>query len=89
MATRSHFVTFERHRKAMRSHRPGPRTNMELRGFKEPKPLLAAQSDDEGSIDSRALVMDIAPGWTSLVEEMNSDISLIKIKSARRPSALL
>ena len=82
MATRNRTPVFNRYRESLRSHRPGPRTNIELRDFKVQKNLLAAHSDDEGSaMDARAY--SIPPAWTHLVNDMNHDISQIKIKSAR------
>ena len=86
MATRSRTAIFVRYRDSLRSHRPGPRTTTELRDFKVQKNLLAAHSDDEGStVDARAY--SIPPGWVSLVDDMNRDISQIKIKSARAARA--
>ena len=82
MATRSQTAVFLRYRDSMRSHKSGPRTNMELRDFKVHKNLLAAHSDDEGSIvDAR--VYSVPPMWVTLVDDMNRDISQIKIKSTR------
>jgi len=79
MATRSQTAVFLRYRESLRSHKPGPRTNVELRDFKVQKNLLAAHSDDEGStVDAR--VYSVPPMWVTLVDDMNRDISQIKIK---------
>ena len=41
--------------------------------------MLAAQSDDEGStVDQR--VYSVPPAWVHMVDDMNRDISQIKIK---------
>ena len=57
----------------MRASRP------QLREFKVHKNLLAAQSDDEGStVDAR--VYSVPPAWVHMVDDMNRDISQIKIK---------
>ena len=70
---------FMRYRDSLRTHKRGPRTNVELKDFKVHKNLLAAQSDDEGStIDARAY--SIPPMWVQLVDDLNRDISQIKIK---------
>lgn len=80
MATRSRTQLFTSYRNTLRTHKRGPRTNTELREFKVHKNLLAAQSDDEGSmVDAR--VYSVPPVWVSLVDDMNRDISQIKIKS--------
>ena len=73
---------FMRYRDTLRTHKRGPRTNMELKEFKVHKNLLAAQSDDEGSqVDAR--VYSVPPVWVTMVDDMNRDISQIKIKSER------
>ena len=73
-------------RDSMRSvNKRGPRSDRELTDFKVHKNLLAAQSDDEGStVDAR--VYTVPPKWVTLVTDMNSDISSIKIKRALYPS---
>ena len=82
MASRSRTQVFMRYRDTLRTHKRGPRTNIELREFKVQKNLLAAQSDDEGStVDAR--VYSVPPVWVTMVDDMNRDISQIKIKSAR------
>jgi len=82
MATRSRTQIFMKMRDSMRTHKRGPRSNVELRELsdrKVHKNLLAAQSDDEGStVDTR--VYTVPPKWVTLVSDMNSDISSIKIK---------
>lgn len=81
-ASRSRTAEFLRYRNTLKTHKRGPRTNMELKEFKVGKNLLAAQSDDEGStVDAR--VYSIPPVWVTMVDDMNRDISQIKIKSAR------
>ena len=81
MATRSRTQIFLRYRDTLRTHKRGPRTNVELREFKVHKNLLAAQSDDEGStVDARTY--SVPPVWVTMVDDMNRDISQIKIKSA-------
>ena len=83
MATRSRTNVFMRYRDTLRTHKRGPRTNTELKEFKVHKNLLAAQSDDEGStVDAR--VYTVPPAWVTTVDDMNRDISQIKIKSKRR-----
>lgn len=78
-ATRSRTQIFMRYRDSLRTHNRGPRTSTELREFKVHKNLLAAQSDDEGSaIDAR--VYSVPPVWVTQVDDMNRDISQIKIK---------
>ena len=80
-ASRSRTNVFLRFRDTLRTHKRGPRTNTELKEFKVHKNLLAAQSDDEGStVDAR--VYSVPPVWVTLVDDMNRDISQIKIKSA-------
>ena len=82
MATRSRTQIFLRYRDTLRTHKRGPRTNVELREFKVHKNLLAAQSDDEGStVDARTY--SVPPVWVTMVDDMNRDISQIKIKSMR------
>ena len=82
MASRSRTQIFMRYRDTLRTHKRGPRTNTELKEFKVHKNLLAAQSDDEGStVDAR--VYSVPPVWVTMVDDMNRDISQIKIKSAR------
>ena len=84
MATRSRTQIFLRYRDTLRTHKRGPRTSTELKEFKVHKNLLAAQSDDEGStVDAR--VYSVPPVWVTMVDDMNRDISQIKIKSACRP----
>lgn len=79
MATRSRTQTFFSFRNSLRTHKRGPRTNVELKEFKVSKNLLAAQSDDEGStVDAR--VYSVPPIWVTIVDDMNRDISQIKIK---------
>ena len=81
MATRSRTQIFMRYRDTLRTHKRGPRTNNELKEFKVHKNLLAAQSDDEGStVDAR--IYSVPPVWVTMVDDMNRDISQIKIKSA-------
>ena len=73
---------FMRYRDSLRTHKRGPRTTVELKDFKVHKNLLAAQSDDEGStVDARTY--SIPPVWVQLVDDLNRDISQIKIKSER------
>ena len=80
-ASRSRTNVFLRFRDTLRTHKRGPRTNTELKEFKVHKNLLAAQSDDEGStVDAR--VYSVPPVWVTMVDDMNRDISQIKIKSA-------
>ena len=80
--TRSRTDAFRRYRQSLRSHRPGPRTTTELKDFKVQKNLLAPHSDDEGStMDVR--VYSIPPVWVTLVDDMNRDITQIKIKSTQ------
>jgi len=87
MATRSRTQLFTSYRNTLRTHKRGPRTNMELKEFKVHKNLLAAQSDDEGStVDAR--VYSVPPVWVTMVDDMNRDISQIKIKSARARAVL-
>ena len=81
MATRSRTQIFVRYRDSLRTHNRGPRTNLELADFKVQKGLMAAQSDDEGTID-HPLAYSIPPIWVTMVDDMNRDISKIKIKSA-------
>ena len=83
MASRNLTAAYLRHREATRSHKSiRNKTNMELRDFKVQKNLLAAHSDDEGStVDAR--VYSVPPMWVSLVDDMNRDISQIKIKRTR------
>jgi hypothetical protein len=84
MASRSRTHIFLEFRGTYRTHKRGPRTNTELREFKVHKNLLAAQSDDEGStVDAR--VYSVPPIWVTMVDDMNRDISQIKIKSAHLP----
>jgi len=79
MATRSRTQIFLRYRDTLRTHKRGPKTDRELREFKVHKNLLAAQSDDEGStVDAR--VYSVPPAWVHMVDDMNRDISQIKIK---------
>jgi len=81
MASRSRTQIFMRYRSSLRTHSRGPRTTTELRDFKVHKNLLAAQSDDEGSqLDAR--VYCVPPAWVPLVDDMNRDISQIRIKVA-------
>ena len=81
MASRSRTQIFLRYRDTLRTHKRGPRSDRELKEFKVHKNLLAAQSDDEGStIDARAY--SVPPVWVTMVDDMNRDISQIKIKSA-------
>ena len=80
MATRSRTQIFLRYRDTLRTHKRGPRTDRELKEFKVHKNLLSAQSDDEGStVDAR--VYSVPPVWVTMVDDMNRDISQIKIKS--------
>ena len=84
-ASRSRTNVFLRFRDTLRTHKRGPRTNTELKEFKVHKNLLAAQSDDEGStVDAR--VYSVPPVWVTMVDDMNRDISQIKIKSAPAPA---
>jgi len=79
MAMRSRTQIFMRYRDTLRTHKRGPRTNVELKEFKVHKNLLSAQSDDEGStVDAR--VYSVPPVWVTMVDDMNRDISQIKIK---------
>ena len=87
MASRSRTSIFMRYRDTLRTHKRGPRTNTELRDFKVQKNLLAAQSDDECSTAEDMRVYSVPPVWVTMVDDMNRDISQIKIKSARRRSA--
>ena len=84
MATRSRTQIFVRYRDSLRTHKGGLRTKttLELNDFKVDKALFAAQSDDEGTID-HPLAYSIPPYWVTMVDDMNRDISKIKIKSAR------
>ena len=68
------------------AHKRGPRqmSTQELTNFKITKNLMAQQSDDEGStVDAR--VYSVPPVWVTMVDDMNRDISQIKIKRARMP----
>ena len=85
MATRSRTQLFLRYRASLRTHKRGPRTSTELKEFKVHKNLLAAQSDDEGST-TNPHVYSVPPVWVTLVDDMNRDVSQIKIKSACRAS---
>lgn len=83
-ASRSRTQLFLKYRDTLKTHKRGPRTNTELREFKVHKNLLAAQSDDEGStVDAR--VYSVPPVWVTMVDDMNRDISFIKIKGAHAP----
>ena len=82
-AARNRTQLFLRYRDSLKTHKRGPRTNIELKEFKVHKNLLAAQSDDEGStVDAR--VYSVPPVWVTMVDDMNRDVSQIKIKSAPR-----
>ena len=83
MASRSRTQIFMRYRDTLRTHKRGTvKINTEMKEFKVHKNLLAAQSDDEGStVDAR--VYSVPPVWVTMVDDMNRDISQIKIKSAR------
>ena len=84
-STRDRTDMFRQYRNALRTHKRGPRTATELKDFKVEKNLLASPSDDEGStMDARAY--SVPPVWVSLVDDMNRDISQIKIKSAPAPT---
>ena len=85
MASRSRTQIFMRYRDTLRTHKRGTvKINQEMREFKPHKNLLAAQSDDEGStVDAR--VYSVPPVWVTMVDDMNRDISQIKIKSAPPP----
>ena len=88
MASRSRTQIFMKMRDSMRTHKKGPRSDRELKDFKVSKNLLAERSDDEGStIDVR--VFTVPPKWVTLVNDMNSDISSIKIKRALDPRGAL
>ncbi|KAL1502915.1 hypothetical protein AB1Y20_010987 [Prymnesium parvum] len=79
MATRSRTQLYMKMRDSLRTHKRGPRSSLELKDFKVHKNLLAAPSDDEGStIDAR--VYTVPPKWVTLVSDLNSDISSIRIK---------
>uniref|UniRef100_A0A7S2DJZ6 t-SNARE coiled-coil homology domain-containing protein n=1 Tax=Haptolina brevifila TaxID=156173 RepID=A0A7S2DJZ6_9EUKA len=79
MATRDRSEMFRQKRDTLRTHKRGPRTATELRDFKVDKNLLAPHSDDEGSLmDARAF--SVPPVWVTLVDDMNRDISVIKIR---------
>jgi len=81
MAMRSRTDVYLRFRASLRTHKRGPRTNSELSGFKEGKSLFAPQSEDEGSsVDVRRY--EVPPMWVTLVDDMNRDIAMIKIKNA-------
>ena len=83
MATRSRTALFCKYRDSLKTHRKTPlrgASGMLVEG-RQTKNLLSALSDDESSaIDARAY--SVPPAWVTLVDDLNRDISSIKIKVA-------